>query len=56
MMAFACGFSVLIVVAIGLGLLALTKRAEPAGCMIFFGFLFFFCLAGLNVPQLIFKL
>ncbi|MEM7028962.1 MAG: hypothetical protein AAF629_05175 [Chloroflexota bacterium] len=55
-MALLCGLSVLLIVGGSLGLLALTKRTEPTGCMIFIGLMFLVCLAGLIVPQLLQRL
>lgn len=49
-----CIVSVLIIVGSFFGLITLTKRTEPGGCIVFFGLLFLSCLAGIVFPQLFF--
>lgn len=47
-----CLVSGLVIVGGFFGVVALTKRNEPDGCVLFFALLFLSCLAGIIIPQL----
>jgi hypothetical protein len=47
------GLGLLIITGSIIGLLALVKREEPTGCIIFFAFMFLSCMAAAIIPQIL---